>query len=75
MAMRSFHKSVKSLMQFNWPYPGEPGDGLRDEIGILEWTRSGDVKFVGTELPNDGVVTDCPLFGYRCLQIGGGGGG
>jgi hypothetical protein len=72
MSRRRFPSSWKSSMHFDFPYPGEPGSGLRDEVGILAWTPVGDVKFVGTELPNDAVVTGCPLFGYRCLQTGGG---
>ena len=65
---RTFHSSIKSLLHFDYPYYGETGDALRDEIGAYSWGRNGSVKFVGTETPNDSVVSGTPKFGYRCLQ-------
>jgi hypothetical protein len=74
MGRRRFKTGWKSSMHYDFPYPGEPGRGLRDEIGILTWEAVGGVKFVGTELPNDAVVPGTPWSGYTCLQSGGGGG-
>ena len=58
----------KSLLHFDFPYFGENGDGLRDEIGLLTWTRQGNAKLVGVEEPLDENVAGTPKFGYRCLQ-------
>jgi hypothetical protein len=68
LSRRKFPSSYKSLLHFDFPYVGEPNSGLRDEIGIEGWSAQGNTKFVGTELPNDGVVAGTPWYGYRCLQ-------
>lgn len=65
---RRFDDTMISLMHFNYPYTDEPGDGMRDEVGKLNWTKFGNAKFVGTEQPVAEVVTDTPKFGWRCLQ-------
>ena len=70
--MRYKHPSYrKSLLHFDFPYYEEVGDGLRDEIGILNWSRSGNAKLVGVEEPVDENVAGTPKFGYRCLQTAG----
>lgn len=63
---REFNKNYLSLLHFDFPYYGEPGDGCRDEINLLKWERVGDVKFCGSEIPYDENFT--PKFGYRCLK-------
>ena len=60
---------IKALLHFDYPYFGEPGDGCGDEIGVETWTRQGNTKFVGTEIPNDVIVDYTPRFGYRCAQF------
>jgi hypothetical protein len=65
---RKFDNDILSLMHFDYPYTGEPGDGMRDEIGILSWETAGNAKFVGTEQPVAAVVANTPKFGWRCLQ-------
>lgn len=66
---RKFRGNLKSLLHFDYPYYLEPGDGCRDEIGLMTWTRQGGTKFVGTEIPNDAVVVGTPKFGYRCAHF------
>lgn len=70
---------VKSLLHFDYGYPDsvaeasattEAAGGLRDEIGLEAWTRSGYVTFVGQEAPAV-VVAGTPKFGWRCPQFGG----
>ena len=63
---RKFRGNLKSLLHFDYPYYLEPGDGCRDEIGLMTWTRQGGTKFVGTEIPNDAVVVGTP----KCREIG-----
>lgn len=65
---RRFSGGILSLLHFDFPYYGEPEDGLRDEASLEKWTRHGTVRLVGTETPNDAVVSGTPKFGYRCLQ-------
>ena len=77
VAKRKFPRGYKALLHFDYPYFAEPGDGLRDEIGVLEWSANNpnytdvDVKLVGTEIPVAENVAGTPKFGYRCLQVGG----
>ena len=70
---------VKSLLHFDFGYPDSVADasattdsagGLRDEIGLETWTRSGYVSFVGQEAPAI-EVAGTPKFGWRCPQFGG----
>lgn len=70
MPIRNFKNNAKSLLHFDFPYFAEQNDGLRDEISSEKWTRN-NVKFVGQEIPNDEIVSDCPKFGYRCPQFSG----
>lgn len=65
---RKFEDTMVSLMHFNYPYYSEPGDGMRDEVGILEWSAVGNAKFVGVEAPVAQSVAGTPKFGWRCLQ-------
>lgn len=65
MKRRYFPHSYKSLLHFDYPYYGEPNDGCRDEIGLLNWTRVGGIQFAGLEVPYQ--VEGAPKFGYRCL--------
>ena len=55
-------------MHFDYPYYAEPNDGLNDEILGTVWSREGNVKLVGSEIPADAIVEGTPKFGYRCLQ-------
>ena len=55
-------------MHFDFPYRGETGDGLRDEIGAYTWNSAGNIKLVGSQKPVDKVVDVGAKFGYRCLQ-------
>ena len=71
MARRKFDTNIKSLMHFNYPYFNEPGDGLGDEVSSETWTRQGNAKLVGSDIPADAIVADTPKFGYRCLQTSG----
>ncbi len=68
VATRKFNRHIKSLMHFDYPYYDEPGDGMRDEIGVLNWTNEGNAIFVGAEVPAAQIVAGTPKFGYRCLQ-------
>lgn len=65
---RKFDNDILSLMHFDFPYTGETGDGMRDEIGVLSWEKIGNATFVGTEQPVAAVVANTPKFGWRCLQ-------
>lgn len=63
---REFNKNFLSLLHFDFPYYAEPGDGCRDEISGVNWSRVGSVKFCGSEIPYDEEFT--PKFGYRCMK-------
>lgn len=68
---RRFDRHIKSLMHFDYPYFEEPGDGMRDEIGVLSWSAEGNAIFVGTEVPiapSNTETEGTPKFGWRCLQ-------
>lgn len=68
---RQWKGNAQALLHFDYAYPGEPNDGLRDEIGIETWSRVGSPKWVGVEAPVDQVVVGAPLFGWRCPQFSG----
>lgn len=68
MSRREYKNGEIALLHFDFPYYGETGDGLRDEIGKLSWSAQGNAKLVGTEAPVAQVVEGTPKFGYRCLQ-------
>ena len=68
IGVRKFSRYVKILMHFDYPYFAEAGDGLRDEIGTLSWSKVGSAELVGVEQPVMIVVTGTPKFGWRCLQ-------
>ena len=68
MSRREYKNGEIALLHFDFPYYGENGDGLRDEIGNLSWSAQGNAKLVGTEAPVAQVVEGTPKFGYRCLQ-------
>ena len=68
---RRFNSHIKSLVHFDYPYFNEPYDGCRDEINGNIFTRSGDAKFVGNEIPCDEIISGTPKFGYRCLSTSG----
>ena len=72
VATRKFNRHIKTLMHFDYPYFAEPGDGLRDEIGVLSWEKAGNAKLVGVEIPVAENVPGTPKFGYRCLQTSAG---
>lgn len=66
MLARLEYEPIKVLLHFDYPYFGEPGDGLKDEIGSVTWAKIGTVPFVGTEQPVNSVIPGTPKFGYRC---------
>jgi len=68
MSRREYKNGEIALLHFDFPYYGETGDGLRDEIGKLSWSAQGNAKLVGAEAPVAQVVEGTPKFGYRCLQ-------
>lgn len=70
MPSRKFASNIKSLLHFDYPYYLENNDGLRDEVSSEKFTRN-NVKFVGTEIPNDEIIASCPKFGYRCPSFSG----
>jgi hypothetical protein len=65
---RKYPSSWKSLLHFDYPYPGQAGDGLRDELGLVTWTWVGSPLWVGTEAPVDATIAGTPRYGYRCLS-------
>lgn len=67
MARRTFDANISALLHFDFPYYGETGDGLRDEIGLFTWRRQGGAKLAGKEIPCDELTSGVPKFGYRCL--------
>lgn len=71
LTYRTFDKSIKSLLHFDYPYFAEPFDGLGDNILGNVWTRKGSIKLVGSSSPADAIVSGTPKFGYRCLQSSG----
>lgn len=71
MGHRQFDSSIKSLVHFDYPYFAEEGDGLNDEIGNFTWTRQGDAKLCGSQIPADEIIADTPYWGYRCLHTNG----
>lgn len=70
MPSRKFASNIKSLLHFDFPYYLENNDGLRDEVSSEKFTRN-NVKFVGTEIPNDEIISGTPKFGYRCPSFSG----
>lgn len=68
ISLRTYSSHIKSLLHFNYPYYAEPGDGLSDDIGAFTWTRSGQAKLAGSEIPADVIISGTPKFGYRCLH-------
>ena len=68
ISRRSYSSHILSILHFNYPYFAEHGDGLLDEIGSFSWTRSGNAKLVGSEIPADAIISGTPKFGYRCLH-------
>lgn len=70
MPSRKFASNIKSLLHFDFPYYLENNDGLRDEVSSEKFTRN-NVKFVGTEIPNDEIIPGTPKFGYRCPSFSG----
>lgn len=68
ISLRSYSSHIKSLLHFNYPYYAESGDGLTDDVSGFTWTRSGNAKLAGSEIPADQIITGTPKFGYRCLH-------
>lgn len=67
MSRRNFG-TVKSLLHFDYPYFNEPNDGLDDEVGLLNWSKSSNnVKLAGTQIPY--ALNAAPKFGYRCAYF------
>lgn len=66
MSKRDFG-TIKSLLHFDYPYYAEPNDGLGDEVSSETWTREGNTKLAGTEIPYE--VSGSPKFGYRCAYF------
>ena len=66
IAKRKF-KNMLSLVHFNFPYYGEPNDGLNDEVGVISWSNTNGAALAGSEIPK--AVTYAPKFGYRCLYM------
>lgn len=66
MTVRKFG-SIKSLLHFDYPYFNEPNDGLGDEVSSEVWTRVGNTKLAGNEIPYD--VQGEPKFSYRCAYF------
>ena len=66
MTIRKFG-TIKSLLHFDYPYFNEPNDGLGDEVSGEVWTRVGNTKLAGNEIPYD--VQGTPKFGYRCAYF------
>ncbi|MBQ7594089.1 MAG: C-type lectin domain-containing protein [Synergistaceae bacterium] len=66
MTVRKFG-TIKSLLHFDYPYFNEPNDGLGDEVSGETWTRIGNTKLAGNEIPYD--VQGTPKFGYRCAYF------
>ena len=64
---RRFANSIKSVIHFDYPYPDEWDDGLRDEVGQYEW-YSENAVLVGSQKPAEVIVEGTPKFGYRCLR-------
>lgn len=65
---RKFNSHIKSLVHFDYPYFNEPADGCRDEINGDIFTRHGNIKFAGSEIPCDEIIAGTPKFGYRCIH-------
>ena len=68
MSLRFHDTHIKSLLHFNYPYFGESGDGLADDIGAFSWARSGNARLAGSQSPADLILASTPKFGYRCLH-------
>ena len=66
MSKRKFGK-IKSLLHFDYPYFNEPNDGLGDEVSSEVWTREGNTKLAGIEIPYE--ILRSPKFGYRCAYF------
>ena len=66
MTVRKFG-TIKSLLHFDYPYFNEPNDGLGDEVSGETWTRIGNTKLAGNEIPYD--IGGLPKFGYRCAYF------
>ena len=68
MSLRFHDTHIKSLLHFNYPYFGESGDGLADDIGAFSWSRTGNARLAGSQSPADLILASTPKFGYRCLH-------